>query len=154
MNYWRFNSTQFYVPIRLFIFLFTFGSNKFAYYNIVFLFFVCIVSPYLLFGILISTFISVFHIKFLLNYLILFFLVVLEYWAAFHHLCSQTLPTRLFHLHPNAVIPPSILSCICTCYLTQYKEPSSCQHMLLTMPLNLVLTHICHDKIKRWSVRL
>ena len=73
MNYWRYNSTPFYVPIGLFIFLFTFGSHKFVSYIILFLFFICIVLPYLLFGILISTLIETFYIKFLLNYLIIIF---------------------------------------------------------------------------------
>jgi hypothetical protein len=114
------------LPIGLFIFLFTFGSYKFVFYNIVFLFFVCIFLLYL------------FIIRHLNIYVYLsiphqistqFFCHV---FSCFRILRSQNLTTRLFHLHPNAVIPPPILPCICTFYLTQYKEPSSCQHMLLT----------------------
>jgi hypothetical protein len=144
MNYWRFSSTQFYVTISLFIFLFTFGIYKFVFYSIVFLFFVCIVLPNLLFGILISTLIWAIHIKFLLSYLIMFFLVVLELGCP-SPLASTYIQMRKF-IH--------LLSCICTCYLTQHKKSSSCQHMLLTTPLNLVWTRICHDKTKRQSVRL
>ena len=53
--------------ISLFIFLFTFGSHKFVFYNIIFLFFVCIFLPYVLFDILISTLIWAFYTKFILN---------------------------------------------------------------------------------------